>query len=101
LGRKFDVNFAIPNLGGTSCLAVFFVALNSFGGSIEGLKLDIGVHCLASQSVHDDVDGLVPVLNEATVATQEGIDLIASGVEWNLGSVRRAFMLVYKDGNSR
>lgn len=60
------------------------VALNSTHGIVQSDELDVGVHGLAGDAVHDDVDRLVSVVQNLGVATKESDDLCTLRGEGNL-----------------
>lgn len=62
----------------------FVVLLDSLDGVLHSHKLNVAVIGLAGNAFHDDVNGLLAVVQDARVATEESDNLCTAGSERNL-----------------
>ena len=82
--RNSNVNGAVAEAGRTSLVEVALPALNDRDGSLHRGELDIDIVGLAADTVHDDVDWLLGVVQDLRVAAHEGDDLGAGDIEGDL-----------------
>lgn len=84
LARQLDLDWTITEAtlaaGGNGSV----VSLDSVDSVLHTHEFDITIVRLTSDALHDDVDGLLAVIQDTRVATKEGNDLRTLGTEGNL-----------------
>lgn len=84
LTRKFNLDGSVTEAAQAAAADVYVMFLHGAHGVLERLELNIRIHRLACDSLHDDVDGLIHIVEDLGVSSQEGDDLGSFGGEWNL-----------------
>lgn len=77
LRGQLDVDNATAKTSGASVLSASFEPVDELNGCVEAGELTVRILRLASDTVHDDVDGLVAVVEDLRRLAQEGDDLTA------------------------
>lgn len=81
---EFNIHGTITEAANAATHGVHVVPLDRFHGIFKGAELDIGIHGLASDPLHDDVHRLITVIENLGVAPKEGNDFRALGIKRDL-----------------
>lgn len=84
LARDLDIDGTVAKAAELPAGDALMVSLNSLHGLFERDELDVGVHGLAGDAIHDDVNRLVRVVQDASVSAEERNHLGALGTEGDL-----------------
>lgn len=84
LARKLNLDRTLTDASDSTTVKVLMMLLNGLGSILQGVELDVSVSGLASDTLHDDVNRFISVVEHTGVAAQDCNDLGAVGNERNL-----------------
>lgn len=88
LRRQLDIDDTITETSNSAVLRALLESLDELNSRVEARKLAVRILSLAGDSVHDDMDGLMAVVEDLRRPTQEGDDLAARRLIRDLGFMR-------------
>ena len=84
LAGNLNLDRAVAETANAAIGQVEAVTLNSPHGIVEGLKLDKGIHRLACDPLHDNVNGLFLIAKNLSRTAKKSDNFRALGREWDL-----------------
>lgn len=90
LARQLNFNRALAQTADTASLSVLVVLFSTAHSILHGHELDKGIHGLGRGSIHDDVNGLLTIVQHSTVAADESHNLGTFGRKRYLGRLVQA-----------
>ena len=81
-----DVGKTVSESSISAELSALLVLVHSVDGLVDVNELNKGIHRLGSNAFHDDGNWLIDIWDGASVAAEEGKNLLRGAREWNLSS---------------
>lgn len=84
LARELNLDGALSDASNSAATEVLLMLFNGLGGILQSVELDVSISGLASDTLHDDVNGLLSIVEDAGVAAENSNDLGTVGHKGNL-----------------